>query len=75
MSDPLIHLGSIWYPSESSDIPYSPNQFLGWDVFAASYSKMALSTPSKKFDITGAPVAFKTWRGHHYMVGIICPPG
>ena len=22
----------------------------------------------------GAPVAFKTWWGHQYMVGIICPP-
>ena len=63
MSDPLIHLGSIWHPSESSDIPYSPNQFLGWDVFAASYSKMALSTPSKKFDITGAPVMSNFFEG------------
>ena len=23
---------------------------------------------------TGAPVAFKTWCGHQYRVGIICPP-
>ena len=51
MIDPLIHLGSIWYRSEPSDIPYFPNQFLDWDVFATSYSKMALSTPSKKFGI------------------------
>ena len=27
------HLGTIWYHSEPSDIPYSPNQFLGWDFF------------------------------------------
>ena len=27
------HLGSIWYHSEPSDVPYSPNQFLGWDFF------------------------------------------
>ena len=23
---------------------------------------------------SGAPMAFKTWWGHHYMVGIICTP-
>jgi hypothetical protein len=33
MSDPLDHLGSIWYHSEPSDVPYSANQFLGWDFF------------------------------------------
>ena len=27
------HLGPTWYFSEPSDIPYSPNQFLGWDFF------------------------------------------
>ena len=27
------HLGPIWYHSEPSDVPYSPNQFLGWDFF------------------------------------------
>ena len=26
------------------------------------------------FHQTGAPVAFKTWCGHQYRVGIICPP-
>ena len=25
--------GSIWYHSEPSIVPYSPNQFLGWDFF------------------------------------------
>ena len=35
MNDPLDHLGSIWYHSESSDVPYSPNQFLGWDFFCS----------------------------------------
>ena len=24
-------LGPIWHHSEPSNIPYSPNQFLGWD--------------------------------------------
>ena len=27
------HLGPIWYHSEPSNVPYSPNQFLGWDFF------------------------------------------
>ena len=27
------------------DVPYSPDQFLGWDFFAASYSERALETP------------------------------
>ena len=38
------HLGPVWYHSEPSDVSYSPNQFLGWDFFTASYSKMALQT-------------------------------
>ena len=37
------HLGLIWYHSEPSDVPYSPNQFLALDFFfATSYSKKAL---------------------------------
>ena len=41
------HLGPICYHSEPqysepSDVPYSPNQFLGWDFFAVSYNKLAL---------------------------------
>ena len=31
--DTRAHLGPIWYHSEPSDVPYSPNQFLGWDFF------------------------------------------
>ena len=27
------HLEPISYLSEPSDVPYSPNQFLGWDFF------------------------------------------
>ena len=34
--------------SEPSDVPYSPNQFIGWDFFAASYSKTALVTQMVK---------------------------
>ena len=44
LNDSLNHLGSIWYHSEPSDLPYSPNQFLGWDFFSVSYSKTALKT-------------------------------
>ena len=40
------HLGPIWSHSEHSDVPCSPNQFLGWDFFAASYSKTALELRS-----------------------------
>ena len=42
------HLGPIWDHSEPSDVPYSPNQFLGWDFFATSYCKTALVYCSKK---------------------------
>ena len=27
------HLGPIWYHSESSNVPHSKKQFLGWDFF------------------------------------------
>ena len=30
------HLGPIWYHSEPSDVPYSPNQFLALDFFCRS---------------------------------------
>ena len=41
MSNPVNHLGSIWYHSKPLEVSYSPNQFLGWD-FDVSYSKPAL---------------------------------
>ena len=37
------NLGPIWYHTEPSEVPYSQNQFLGWDFFAISYSKTALT--------------------------------
>ena len=40
----LNHLGSIWYYPEPLEGPYFPNQFLGWDFFAVSFSKPALIT-------------------------------
>ena len=38
------------YDSEPTDVPYSPNQFLGLDFFAVSYSKTALDTIADYFD-------------------------
>ena len=38
-----LMLGPISYHSAPSDVPYFPNQFLGWDCFAVSYSKTALA--------------------------------
>ena len=40
------NLGPIWYHSEPINFPYSPNQFLGWDIFATPYSKTALAHES-----------------------------
>ena len=36
------NLGPIWYPTEPSEVPYSQNQFLGWDFFAIYHSKTTL---------------------------------
>ena len=41
MSDPLNHLGSIWYP-EPSNFSYFLNQYHDMDFSATSYSKAAL---------------------------------
>ena len=35
------YLGPIGYHSEPSDVPYSPNQFLGWDLFCQLLQKAA----------------------------------
>ena len=43
-SDPYNHLGSIWYDSESLEVLYTPDQYLGWDIFAVPYSRSALET-------------------------------
>ena len=47
----IIHayLGPIWYHSEPSEVPYSPNQFLGWNFFGVFYSKTAIIAPSKLY--------------------------
>ena len=36
------HLGLIWYHSDPSYVPHSPNQFLALDFFAVSYCNTAL---------------------------------
>ena len=41
ISDPLNHLGSIWYNPEPLKVPYFANQYLDKDFFATSYSKAA----------------------------------
>ena len=38
------HLGAIWYHSEHSVVPYSPNQFLGWDFFCRFLHQYGSST-------------------------------
>ena len=44
MSDPLNHVGSVWYHLESSDVRYIlQTNFLVWTFFAASYCKRALT--------------------------------
>ena len=45
LSDPLDHLGSIWYHSEPLEVPYSPNQFLGWDFFCRFLQQTGSSEP------------------------------
>ena len=47
------YLGTIWYHSEPSGIPYSLNQFLGWDFFAASYRKTFLRAYCPNVDSLG----------------------
>ena len=49
------HLQPIWHHSEPSNVPYFPNQFIGWDFFAISYSKTALpSCPELRQGMTGS---------------------
>ena len=47
MSYPRNHLGLIWYHSEPSDVPYSLNQFLGWDFFCRFLQQAGSSQFSK----------------------------
>ena len=56
-----VHLGPIWYHSEPSDVLYSPNQFLGWDFFAVSYSKTTLNS------MHSLVVSFKLWK-HEFVI-------
>ena len=67
------HLGPIWYLSEHSDIPSSPNQFLGWDFFAVSYSKPALTSITKFIRQTEeglVPNLVQNRRSHYFVSSI-----
>ena len=45
------HLAPIWYHSEPSDVPYSPNQFLGWDFFCHFLQQTSSSkSTSRQYD-------------------------
>ena len=54
MRDPLSHLGSISYHSEPSDVPYSPNQFLGCDFFCRFLQQDGSSGRTVHFDPEGS---------------------
>ena len=41
---PHAHLGTIWYHSKPSDVPYSPHPFLGWDFFRPFLKKDSSSS-------------------------------
>ena len=60
------HLGPIWYHSEPSDVPYSPNQ--SWTFFAVSYSKPALT--EIKVDLNGL---IKTRVLEYYLIIALTP--
>ena len=53
-----VHFGLIWYHSKPFDIPYSPNQFLGWDFFCRFLHFLPLLNKSFKcnFKKTLAPL-------------------
>ena len=50
MSDPLNHLGSIWYHSKPLQVPYSPNQFLGWDFFCSIIQQIVSNLIFQNFE-------------------------
>ena len=43
----MLHLGPIFYHSEPSDVPYSPNQFLGWNFFCCFLQQTSSSSKTK----------------------------
>ena len=56
------NLVPILYHSEPSNVPYSTNRFLGWDLFAASYSKMALVFVVRNFHLALKLIFEDRWR-------------
>ena len=66
------HLGPIWYRSEPSDVPYSKNQFLGWDFFGRFLQQDSSSWICKSWCWSGSICAivnlpFLFWHGWHAM--------
>ena len=64
----LADLGPIWYLTEPSDVPYSPNQFLGWAFFpqflqqtGSSYLFVKQGTSEVQSRMEGASAQFLTW--------------
>ena len=54
------------------------NKFIGYRKFSIEYKRQRKHNLSKVLNksdqrYAGAPVAFKTWCGPQYRVGIICP--
>ena len=66
------HLGTIWYHSKPSDVPYPPNKFLGWDFsFVVSYSKPALTVDSLLISyIEHTPAILKDFKMEFNLSGI-----
>ena len=68
------HLGPIWYHSKPSDVPYSPNQFLGWDLFCRLLQKdSSIYLVPNTFDLWTFE---KRFPAHYYQIlGNFCPGG
>ena len=56
------HLRPIWYLSEPSDVPYSPNQFLGWNFFCCFLQQTGFrDTPPQDLCIMTLPDECGFW--------------
>ena len=66
------YLGPIGYHSEPSDVPYSPNQFLGWDLFCQLLQKdSSIDLVPNTFDLCTFE---KRFPAHYYQFfGNFCP--
>ena len=73
-------LGPIWYHSEPSDVPYSPNQFLGWDLFCRFIQQDSSSTSPQKvwsansFGLDNSKITVCTKLSIHTVILVIILP-